>query len=208
MTKRKQKKEVNIAYIDAQNLHLWTSSERRKVDFGKFRTYLKDKFNVQEAYYFLWFLDEDEQKLYTWLQKAWYILIFREHSSKMKGKKKGNVDVDICFEMMRRVVEDDDFDKIVLVTWDGDYIKPVKRLIEQDRFKKIIFPNKKYSSLYKQLKAYYAMNLSIKDVRKKIEYIQADQVGTQKKKHVSRKKLSKQRRYKKKPNEVTSKKDE
>ena len=163
-------KEYNIAYIDAQNLHLGTNSVGRQIDFHKFRVYLKDKFKVQEAYYFLWFLDEEEQKLYTALQKAWYILIFREHSSKMKGKKKWNVDVDICFEMMKRVCEDDEFDHIVLVTGDGDYIKPVKYLIEKSKFKKILFPNDKYSSLYRQLQDFYAMNLSKHDVIKKIWY--------------------------------------
>jgi uncharacterized LabA/DUF88 family protein len=34
----------------------------------------------------------------------------------MKGKKKGNVDVDIVFEIMRRLIDEDDFEKIVLVT--------------------------------------------------------------------------------------------
>ena len=42
-----------------------------------------------------------------------------------------------------------DFDKIVLVTGDGDYIKMVKYLIEKRRIKKMLFPNSKYSSLYK-----------------------------------------------------------
>jgi len=168
--KRYTKKEYNIAYIDGQNLHLGTKSEWRQIDFHKFRIYLKDKFKVQEVYYFLWFLDTNEQELYTALQKAWYILIFREHSSKMKGKKKWNVDVDICFEMMKRVCEDDEFDHIVLVTGDGDYIKPVKYLIEKSKFKKILFPNDKYSSLYRQLQDFYAMNLSKHDVIKKIWY--------------------------------------
>jgi len=163
-------KEYNIAYIDAQNLHLGTNSVGRQIDFHKFRVYLKDKFKVQEAYYFLWFLDEEEQKLYTALQKAWYILIFREHSSKMKGKKKWNVDVDICFEMMKRVCEDDEFDHIVLVTGDGDYIKPVKYLIEKWKFKKILFPNKMYSSLYRQLQDRYSITLSVSDIKKKIAY--------------------------------------
>ncbi len=88
----------------------------------------------------------------------------------MKWKKKWNVDVDICFEMMKNLIENKDFDKIVLVSGDGDYIKPVKYLIEKWRFKKILFPNKKFSSLYKQLQPHYWLNLSLKDVRKKIIY--------------------------------------
>jgi uncharacterized LabA/DUF88 family protein len=115
---------------------------------------------VVEAYYFLGFLSEDETDLYSKLQRAGFIVIFREHNSAMKGKKKGNVDVDICFEMMKSLCMDGEkFDKIVLVSGDGDYIKPVKFLIKKEKFKKILFPNKKYSSLYKQIKTQYGVNL-------------------------------------------------
>ncbi|NVP17394.1 NYN domain-containing protein [Candidatus Gracilibacteria bacterium] len=85
------------------------------------------------------------------MQKAGFILEFREHHSAMSGKKKGNVDVDIVFQIMRRLIEEDDFDKIVLVTGDGDYIKLVKYLIEKARLKKILFPNKMFSSLYRKI---------------------------------------------------------
>jgi hypothetical protein len=88
----------------------------------------------------------------------------------MKWKKKGNVDVDIVFEIMQRLLEEDDFDKILLVTWDGDYIKLVKYLIEKDRFKKILFPNQQYSSLYKPFKHIFGMNLSDVRVRSIVEY--------------------------------------
>jgi len=167
---RKKSKENNIAFIDAQNLYLWTNSENWKVDFKRFRVYLKDKFQVEEAYFFLWFLDEDQQEMYRRIQKAWFIIEFREHSSHLKGKKKWNVDVDIVFEIMRRIIEEKDFDKIVLVSGDGDYIKPVKYLIEKGLLKKMLFPNKQYSSLYRSLQNHYGINLSLKDVRCKIEY--------------------------------------
>lgn len=160
----------NIAFIDWQNLHLWTTSEKWKIDFERFRTYLRDKYKVREVYFFLWFLSEDEQDLYTKLQKAWFILVFREHSSEMKWKKKGNVDVDIVFEIMKRIIDEKDFDKIVLVSGDWDYIKLVKYLISKDLLEKILFPNKKYSSLYKSIKDNYWVNLGLKDIKSKIEY--------------------------------------
>ena len=165
-----QETENNISFIDAQNLHLGTQSEGWQVDFERFRIYLKEKYKVTEAYYFLGFLDENQQELYKNLQKAGFIVMFREHHANMIGKKKGNVDVDIVFEMMRKLVDEDDFEKIVLVSGDGDYIKPVKYLIEKKRLKKILFPNTKYSSLYKQIPKDYWVNLGISDVRKKIEY--------------------------------------
>ena len=47
-----------------------------------------------------------------------------------------------------------DFDKIVLVSGDGDYKMIIDFLIEENHFEKILFPNRKYwSSLYKQIGA-------------------------------------------------------
>ena len=163
-------KENNIAFIDAQNLHLWTNSENWKIDFKKFRIYLKDKFNIEEAYFFLWFLDENQQDLYKNVQKAWFIIEFREHSSHLKWKKKWNVDVDIVFEVMKRIIEEKDFDKIVLVTGDWDYIKLINYLIEKSLLKKILFPNNKYSSLYKKIMDNFWINISLLDIRDKISY--------------------------------------
>ena len=163
------KKERNIAFIDAQNLHLWTQTENWKIDFKRFRIYLKDKFKVDEAYFFLWVIDEDNNMLYRKIQKAGFILEFRNHNSNMSWKKKWNVDVDIVYNIMHRLLEEDDFDKIILVSWDWDYIKLVKYLIKKNRFKKILFPNKKYSSLYKPFKDIYWMNLSQDRVKKVIK---------------------------------------
>ena len=160
----------NIAFIDGQNLHLWTQSENWKIDFKKFRIYLKDKFWIKEAYYFIGFLSEDQQSLYSKLQKSWFIVLFREHHSALKWKKKWNVDVDIVFEIMKQIINEENFEKIVLVSWDWDYIKLVKFLIEKDLFKKILFTNKKYSSLYKQIQDTYSINLSLQNIRNKIEY--------------------------------------
>jgi len=71
---------------------------------------------------------------------------------------------------MKKIIEKEEFNKIVLVSGDGDYIKLVKYLIEKDLLKKILFPNKKYSSLYNDIKLLYGMTLGVPDVRKKIEY--------------------------------------
>ena len=167
---KKKEKERNIAFIDAQNLHLWTKTDWWKVDFKRFRIYIKDKFKVDEAYFFLWFVDDDYQNMCRKIQRAGFILEFREHNTNMKGKKKWNVDVDIVFEIMHRFLEENDFNKIVLVSGDWDYIKLVKYLIEKEKLKKILFPNNKYSSLYKPFKDHYWMNLSQSRVKKLIKF--------------------------------------
>lgn len=163
-------KENNIAFIDGQNLHLWTASENWKIDFKKFRIYLNRKYNIDEAYIFLGFIDNNHEKMYRKIQKEWFILEFREHNSNMKWIKKWNVDVDIVFQIMHRLLEENDFDKILLVTWDGDYIKLVKYLIEKNKLKKILFPNKKFSSLYNPISFNFWINLSLPEIRKKFEY--------------------------------------
>lgn len=73
---------------------------------------------------------------------------------------------------MRRLMDEMDFDKIILVSGDGDYIKLVKYLIEKNMLKKILFPNKQYSSLYNPIAYSLGINLSLPDIRSKIEYTQ------------------------------------
>lgn len=145
-------KESNLAFIDGQNLHMGTTQDHWKVDFNKFRIYLKDKYRVIEAYYFLGYASETEQKLYTNLQKAGFIVVFKKHYENLKANKKGNVDTDIVFEIMKNLIDNKNFDKIVLVSGDGDYKKLIDFLIEKNKLGKMLFPNKKFaSSLYKKL---------------------------------------------------------
>ncbi len=163
--------EKNLAFIDGQNLHLGVQEKNWKIDNSKFRIYLRDKYDVDEAYYFLGFVSGDEQDLYDNLQKAGFILSFREHSPALKGNKKGNVDSDIVFSVMKKLVQGYEFDKIVLVSGDGDYKKLVDFLVSRKRLKKILFPNREdASSLYNELGSEYLDNLSKKGIRKKIAY--------------------------------------
>jgi uncharacterized LabA/DUF88 family protein len=70
----------------------------------------------------------------------------------MLGKKKGNVDSDIIFHVMKKLYLKEDFNKVLLVSGDGDYKLLVDFLITEKRFEKILFPNKKFaSSLYKKI---------------------------------------------------------
>ena len=89
----------------------------------------------------------------------------------MLGKKKGNVDSDIIFSIMKRLYTKEDFDKIVLISGDGDYKMLVDFLIAEERFEKILFPNSAYrSSLYKGISATYYASLDEPGTKKKIEF--------------------------------------
>ena len=48
---------VNYAFIDGQNLNLGTQFMHWRLDFKKFRVYLKEKFSVNIAYYFIGYVD-------------------------------------------------------------------------------------------------------------------------------------------------------
>jgi uncharacterized LabA/DUF88 family protein len=165
---------INIAYIDGQNLHMGTAKSEPfwRIDLARFRTYLQKKYRVERAYYYLGFVQDGEsiEEIYEEIQSAGFILVFRQHNSAMLGKKKGNVDSDIIFSAMKRLYKNEDFEKIVLVSGDGDYKMLVDFLIEEKRFEKILFPNKKFaSSLYKSIGAEYFGHLSDSGVREKIE---------------------------------------
>lgn len=182
----------NYAFIDAQNLYFGTTrcsdcakklninieniklsdcvcGNAWKVDLFKFRTFLKNKYGVKNAFYYIGYFDNNNGDLYTSIQRAGFILTFKEHNSEMKSTKKGNVDIDIMFDIMRIIHEEgDSFDKIILVSGDGDYKKVVDFLIKEDRFKKVLFPGNNRSSLYKQLGNNYFSFLSSPDIKKKI----------------------------------------
>jgi uncharacterized LabA/DUF88 family protein len=145
----------NLAFIDGQNLYKGTTSEvggSWRVDLVKFRHYLLKKHGVRTAFYYLGFWREELQPLYVEIQAAGFIVVFRQHSEAMKGKKKGNVDTDIVFNVMKRLYQREPFDQIVLVSGDGDYKLMVDFLIDESRLRKVLAPNRRRaSSLYKQI---------------------------------------------------------
>ena len=147
----------NYAFIDWQNLYLWTSQDNWKIDLYRFRIFLKDKYKVKKAYYFIWYINDENRDLYYNIKDAWFILIFKKQISKMDSFKKWNIDSDMIFHIMKNLLEKwDIFEKIILVTWDGDFKILIDYLIEKNRFEKILFPNRKFtSSLYKKIHITY-----------------------------------------------------
>ena len=161
----------NYAYIDGQNLYMSTTTAVPpwRLDLARFRVYLRQKYHVTKAYYFLGFVQEQFQDLYDEIQEAGFILCFREHNPAMLGKKKGNVDSEIIFSIMKRLYRKEAFTNIVLVSGDGDYKILVDFLIEEGRFEKILFPDqKRASSLYKKITRQYFDGLDRDGVKEKI----------------------------------------
>lgn len=159
----------NSAFVDSQNLYLGTKADGWLVDHTRFCRYLNENYNCDEIYLFIGNIQDEHQKMYVELQKSGYILIFREHASSAVSLKKGNVDTDLVFELMRQYAEENSDRNFILVSGDGDYFKMVRHLIEKKRFIKVLLPNKKFpSSLYKKLGSeYYDFIYNIKSY---IEY--------------------------------------
>ncbi len=161
---------MNIcAFIDGQNLHQWL---HRPVDYQKFRIYLKEKYKVTKAYYFLGFR-EKENALYEKLQEAWFILVFNLKGEYLKSQKKWNVDTNIVFYVMKKLYA---WELIwaLLISWDGDYKMMVDYLEEEWKLIKVLSPNLRFaSSLYrnaKNLDPKYFDFLDKVDIQKKIWY--------------------------------------
>ena len=177
---------ANIAYIDGQNLYMSTAKSESpwRIDLARFRVYLQKKYGVEKAYYYLGYVQDDEnaQRVYEEIQSSGFILVFKQHSAAMLGKKKGNVDSDIIFSAMKRLYKKEEFDKIVLVSGDGDYKALVDFLIEENHFEKILFPNRRFrSSLYKQISNKYFVCLDDADIKAKIarrEMIEGGALGS------------------------------
>jgi uncharacterized LabA/DUF88 family protein len=151
--------------MDSQNLNLSIRKQGWILDFRKFRTYLRDKYKVTEAFLFIGYVYEN-QDLYTNLQKDGYILIFKPTLRLPTGRVKGNVDAELVLHAM---IEYEHYDKTLIVTGDGDFYCLVDCLFKNDKLLKLMIPNKdKYSSLFrKMMRRIVFMN----NLRGKLEYL-------------------------------------
>ncbi len=147
------KKENNYAFIDGNNLYRGVINSGWKVDFFRFRNWLKDKYEINKAYYFIGLIPK-EKDMYEALQKAGFTLIFKEVIYDGSGRPKGNCDADLVLRVVRDVYENS-CEKIVLVTSDGDYSSLVKFLQEKNKLKIILSPSvqKRCSILLKRTNA-------------------------------------------------------
>ena len=168
------KKNIKVyAFIDSQNLNLGIRKAGWKLDFRKFRLYLKNKYNVKEAFLFIGHMAGNES-LYTSLQRYGYILVFKPTLEiKRNGKTfvKGNVDAELVLHTM---IEFDNFDKAIIISGDGDFHCLIEYLDKQNKLLRILTPNHKYSRLLRKFHRYVSQldklreNLALKNEKTKI----------------------------------------
>ncbi|HEX5744451.1 MAG TPA: NYN domain-containing protein [Candidatus Saccharimonadales bacterium] len=149
------KKQNNYAFIDSQNLNLGTQRMGWKMDWRKFREYLRKEYGVSRAYMFIGYMSENEQ-LYEYMHNLGYLVVLKptvdvvapdaNKDDKEKPAVKGNVDADLVLYAMKELPN---YDNAVIVSGDGDFLGLIEYLEEQGKLEHILTPNWQYSSLFK-----------------------------------------------------------
>jgi uncharacterized LabA/DUF88 family protein len=113
-----------------------------KLDINKFRIYLKEKFGVVIAYYFIGYVDGNSD-LYRALQMAGYILVFKPTFRNAAGNMKGNCDAELVLQVM---IDLNEYEHAVIVSGDGDFYCLVNHLKKIDKLQTVIAPNRRFCS--------------------------------------------------------------
>ena len=155
----------NFAFIDSQNVNLGVRGDGRKLDWKRFRVYLKEHYGVMRAYIFIGFLPEN-QALYNSLQRYGYILVFKPVTYRKDGKAKGNVDAELVLQVM---IDYNEYERAVIVTSDGDFACLVKYLYDQQKLERVLSPNIKGCSVLLKRAAREKIDF-LENARAKLEY--------------------------------------
>lgn len=174
-------KEKNYAFIDSNNLYLGVSGdiykkEKKiyagwKLDYKRFRVYLKEKYEVDKAFMFIGF-KPGNQAMYTNLQESGYICVFKPTLELIDGRVKGNVDAELVLHSM---IEFLNYGKAVIVSGDGDFYCLIEYFIGKNKLKKVLIPNLHgYSCLLDRLSSPENNILDfINTLKNKLEYKKA-----------------------------------
>ena len=163
----RRKAVKNYAFIDAQNLYLAIKELGWKIDFKRFRIYLKEKYGVEKAYMFMGFLPEN-QELYNFLQTVGFVLIFKPilEVKRDHQKVKGNCDAELVLQAM---IDYSSYEKAIIVTGDGDFYCLVKYLDANRKLDRVLAPSpQNCSSLLRKVAGNKIAFVS--DLRDKLAY--------------------------------------
>jgi len=126
--------EKCYVFIDSNNLNLAVKDCGWELDFAKFYIYLKDKYGALKVFLFIGYVAGNEV-LYTFLQRAGYIIIFKptlEYKKEGTIFTKGNVDAELVLHTM------------------------IEYLVNQGKLAYLMIPNsRKYSALLRKFRKYF-----------------------------------------------------
>lgn len=136
-----------------------------KLDWRRFRVYLREKYDVEKAYLFIGYIPENQQ-LYTSLQQAGFILVFKPVLQTKERGAKGNVDADLVLKAM---TEYGNYGKAVVVTSDGDFYSLVDYLYHKEKLETVLSPSAAKCSALLKKKTKERINF-METLRAKLEY--------------------------------------
>jgi uncharacterized LabA/DUF88 family protein len=136
------------------------------LDLKKFRTYLKDKYHVTRAYYFIGYVVTNND-LYTALQSYGYVLVFKPTLRLPDGRIKGNCDAEMILQAM---IDLQNYDKAIIITSDGDFSCLVKHLRKIGKLERVLAPCLAGSSALLRAAAQTQIDF-LDNLRPKLEYI-------------------------------------
>ena len=131
------KKPQIYAFIDSQNLNVSVQNFGWKMNWKKFREFLRDKYGVTKAYMFIGYVPENEE-LYERMNEAGFAVVLKptfdmtrpreEQKENGNGQHeerhiKGNVDADMVLWAMKEMRN---YQKAVVVSGDGDFFSLVE----------------------------------------------------------------------------------
>lgn len=165
----KNNTQGNYAFIDNQNLNLGVQKLGWKMDWRKFRIFLKETYNVEKAYMFIGHMPEHED-MYLKMHDLGYLVVLKptfdmtrihkpeipsdiKDDTKVEEKKpiKGNVDAEL---VLWAVKEMKNYNKALIVSGDGDFYSLVEYLVSEDKLLNLLAPNGQYSNLYNAFERY------------------------------------------------------
>lgn len=180
---RRKKHAGNFAFIDSQNLNVSIQKLGWKMDWQKFRKFLKDNYGVTRAFMFIGYVPEQED-MYKKLHAAGYAVVLKptfdmtrpvaetkngKNGHEDKKPVKGNTDADMVLWAMKEI---NNYDKAVIVSGDGDFYTLVEYLLEQNKLHKLLAPGFHYSRLFNKFDEHidrvdqHRKELSYRDFRK------------------------------------------
>jgi uncharacterized LabA/DUF88 family protein len=179
----KPNKPNTYAFIDSQNLNLGSQRMGWKVDWRRFRQYLRDKHGVSKAYMFIGYMSENEA-LYEYMHELGFLVVLKptidlnipkdtalkaednsdQTPAKDKPAVKGNVDAELVLYAMKELPN---YEKAIIVSGDGDFFSLIEYLEEQGKLASVMTPNWQYSSL---LKPFESKIIRLDQMRKQLAY--------------------------------------
>lgn len=158
-------KPNNYAFIDSQNLNLGVQKIGWKMDWRKFRLWLEEQYGVTHAYMFIGYMAENES-LYELMHDHGYLIVLKptteikapevegQTEAEREAQKptvKGNIDADLVLHAMKELPN---YDQAVIVSGDGDFLGLIEYLVSQNKLRKLLAPNRRYSTLLKEFDDY------------------------------------------------------